>query len=379
MFRGLPRLLVMLAVLSLFALGCFSIVQGLFSMFGDETAHRVVHIFIADLNADGSQDVFLVTNQMHRIAFNDGQGNFTSSRELFMRNYALSLGDLNGNGSLDAILVNFENGEMGGELITECAEVPDSFVSPVLAPGAPAQVFAFQDGNKDGIPENFIAGCCGGGTSMINYATLFSERRSCLGLGHPTNAALGDLNGDGTLDAFLVNAWILVNGDIQRNAPNEVWFNDGQGNFSDSGQRLGDAESYAVALGDLNRDGSLDAVVGNSNGSEIWFNDGQGIFTRGKRNFGSKINTIFVGDLDNDGDLDLFMGGNNSMRVWLNDGDGKFKSGQRINFDRYDAVAVGDVTGDGIHDVFIGGPSYYQVWRGIGNGRFNAGERLAYR
>ena len=377
--RGLPRLFVVLAVLFLLAVGCFAIAQELLLIASDETALRVIHIFLADLNGDGNQDAFLVTNQLHRIVFNNGVGNFTSSRELFVRNYALAMGDLNEDGTLDAILMNFENGEMGGELRTECTELPDDFIFPTGLQGAPVQVFAYQDGNQDGIPEDFIAGCCGGGTTMMNYATIYADIHPCLGLEQPTNIALGDLNGDGSLDVFLVKAWVVVNGESQRNRPNEVWFNDGHGNFTDSGQRLGHAESYAVALDDLNRDGFLDAVVGNRKGGEIWFNDGQGNFTKGKQNFSGKTVTVFVTDLDGDGDPDLFMGGATSMHVWLNDGNGKFKSGQRVTFDRHDAVAVGDVTGDGIPDVFVGGPDSYQVWRGMGNGRFGAGERFPYR
>lgn len=43
--------------------------------------------------------------------------------------------------------------------------------------------------------------------------------------------------------------------------PNTVWFNDGTGLFSDSGQRLGLTDSRAVAVGDVDGDGFLDAVV----------------------------------------------------------------------------------------------------------------------
>jgi hypothetical protein len=210
---------------------------------------------------------------------------------------------------------------------------------------------------------------------MHNYATLFSNHRPCLESENSGALALGDLNGDETLDVFLAKGWTPPT----RNIANEVWFNDGQGNFTDSGQRLGNAESYAVALGDLNRDGFLDAVVGNRGAGEIWFNDGQGNFGLGQQHLGRGINTIFVSDLDRDDDLDLFLGGGGSIQVWLNDGTGQFKAGQRINLDRYDAAAVGDVTADGIPDVFVGGPAAYQVWRGDGKGRFSAGRRSAYR
>lgn len=375
-----PRSSLSLILLFLLAAGVITACEGLDLILGDDTRKRIVHIFIADLNGDAHQDIFLVSNQMHRIAFNDGSGDFTSSRELFMRNYALALGDLNGNGLLDAILMNFEHGEMGGELMMECGEMSSAYVFPVSTVDIPNQVFAIGDGNSDGIPEVFVAGCCGGGTTMMNYEFQPSDRRPCLGSVPPAAAALGDLNGDGSLDVFLAKGWTLVNGQSQTTTPNEVWFNDGYGNITDSGQRLGNAQSFYAALGDLNNDGFLDAVVGNRAGGEIWFNDGQGNFTDGNQRLGRGMtHTVFVTDLDGDSNLDLLLGSDTSARVWLNDGTGQFKAGQRISYSRYEAVTVGDLTGDGIPDIFVGGPDSYQIWRGDGEGRFSAGQRTAYR
>ena len=378
--KSLPRLVIVLVILCLLGLGGFMVIQRFLFAFGDETALRVIHVYLADLNGDNYQDVFMVTNQMHRIAFNDGTGKFTSSRELFMRKYALALGDLNGNGQLDAILTKFENGEMGGELILECGEMSSDYIFPVSTVDIPDQVFAIRDTNRDGIAEGFIAGCCGGGTMMMNYELLPSDRHPCLGSDPPAAAALGDLNGDGSLDVFLAKGWMLVNGRPQTTTPNEVWFNDGTGNFTDSGQRLGNSQSHAVALGDLNNDGFLDAVVGNREGGEIWFNDGQGNFTKNNQRLGrGAISIIFMTDMDADGDLDLFLGDDTTIRVWLNDGSGRFESGQRIKYSRYDAAGLGDVTGDGIADIFVGGPDSYQLWRGNGDGTFTAGSRSEYR
>ena len=380
---GLKRLIIVSALLVciyLLATWGYALLQRFLFVLGDETALRVNLVYIADLNADTHQDAFLVTNQAQRILFNDGTGNFTVNRELLMHNYALALGDLDGNGSLDAILSNFENGMMGGELKTECAESPADLVIPARSDGVLGQVFAIRDGNRDGLPEDYVAGCCGGGTSMMNYATLFLNHRSCLGMKHPAAAAVGDLNGDRTLDVFVANGWMLVDGQHQSTKPNEVWFNDGLGNFADSGQRLGDNESFAVMLGDLNGDGFLDAVVGNQHGGEIWTNDGQGNFTKSNESLGRGVAyTIFVTDLNKDGDLDLLLGSKTSIRVWLNNGPGRFKSGQRIAFGYLEAVSVGDVTSDGFVDVFVGGPDSYRVWRGDGSGHFDAGESAAYR
>ena len=56
--------------------------------------------------------------------------------------------------------------------------------------------------------------------------------------------------------------------------PNTVWVNNGIGTFTDSGQGLGYRCSVSVALGDLNGDGDLDAMVANYGPSgTVWINE----------------------------------------------------------------------------------------------------------
>ncbi|MEM7394588.1 MAG: DUF11 domain-containing protein, partial [Verrucomicrobiota bacterium] len=121
----------------------------------------------------------------------------------------------------------------------------------------------------------------------------------------------GDLDGDRDLDIFFVSD----------NSPHQVWFNDGSGTFTDSGQRFGN-RGGGVQLGDLDGDGDLDAFVGvrNFEPDQIWLNDGAGTFSDSGLALGASLSQgLALGDLDADGDLDAFVSTRVEVnRVWLN-------------------------------------------------------------
>ena len=95
---------------------------------------------------------------------------------------------------------------------------------------------------------------------------ILTDSGQLLGNGKSFSVALGDLDGDGDLDAMVTN-WA--------DHPNTVWTNDGTGTFTNSGQALGNSTSFSVALGDLDGDGDLDAMVANANAqpNTVWMND----------------------------------------------------------------------------------------------------------
>lgn len=184
------------------------------------------------------------------------------------------------------------------------------------------------------------------------------------------NFALGDLDGDSDLDMVVAKF----------NQPDEVWFNDGGlqggivGTFTNSGQQLGWDFSWGVMLGDLDGDGDLDALIRTEVSSQPWLNDGLGTLTHSGYDFGSIGNSV-LGDLDGDGDLDVFETVYaNANHVWLNDGTGIFSnSGQQMGTGYSTGVALGDLDGDGDLDAFvtnISSPTNSQVWWNNGNGVF---------
>jgi hypothetical protein len=179
--------------------------------------------------------------------------------------------------------------------------------------------------------------------------------------------ALGDLNQDGYLDAVVGNY----------GQGNTVWLsaNDGTGKFKDSGQSLGNSLTTAVALGDLDGDEDLDLFEGNNRqGNKVWFNDGTGKFTDSGQSLGNFFTTaIAIGDLDGNGTLDVFEGNAaQPNRIWLNNGSGIFTdSGQTLGDSFTKAVALGDLNGDNNIDAFIGNVGQpNQVWLNQGGGVF---------
>ena len=240
-------------------------------------------------------------------------------------------------------------------------------VGDITGNGAPDLVFAVNGNN----------------TVWTNDGSgVFSDTGGFVGSGSTYGMALGDLNGDGHLDAFVASAGLF------ETPWNEVWFNNGSGVFTNSGQTLGNARAFSVALVDVDDDGDLDAVVGNPAGvpNQIWRNNGNGLFTLAPVDFGiANVFDIQSADLDGDGDTDYFLTVNaNPSEVWLRvpvAQGGPFKdSGQRIGGRQMVAVAPGDFDGDGSLDIAFGAVG--QMVGLLGNnglGQFQSGPQKLYQ
>jgi len=325
---------------------------------GNSTSSKVV---LGDIDSDGDLDA-IVSNWNHRIVqmskiwLNDGTGIFLESTQTIPPTLAnTSLGDFNSDGDLDfwmdgRVWINDGNGNFsqGGYYAGGFSASGD-----LDADGDLDVFISYGDANINRVYLN-------DGSGHFTHSGQHIDQRSGNGI------ALGDLDKDGDLDAYVISG---ANFENPAGEPDKVWFNDGTGMFYDSEQELGNYQAGGIALGDVDGDGDLDALVANwhhmlsplQQPNQLWINDGKGFFTVSNNNFGtSMVSDVALEDLDGDGDLDAFIANGRDTNtgkaneVRINNGNGQFHDpGLRLGNSPSLGVALGDVDGDGDSDAFI--------------------------
>jgi hypothetical protein len=378
-------------------------------------------IALGDLDGDGDLDAFFANGeseslQPNAVWINQGGGEFQDSGQSLgpADTHSIALGDLDSDGDLDAIeggwgLIYINNGY--GRFTGV-----DRSISPV--DGNYTRYPVLGDLDQDGDLDMFMAGCCGAFSGQENDPWVipptssvflnhrsghFGESQSLTQQACPA-AALGDLDGDGDLDAFIACQTVILHSGVladrrgwfdesvqmfagphvERNrAPNLVYLNDGTGQLLEDDQDLGDASSFAVALGDLDGDGDLDAFVGNRADDEIWINQGglQGgipgqYAVSSQRIANQSTQKISLGDVDGDGDLDALLNisanRGRSPELWLNDGTAGFtQSRGKLDIPGMQTYTLGDIDGDQDLDIFAGSfERGYGIWFNDGEGNY---------
>jgi hypothetical protein len=286
-----------------------------------------IAVALGDLDHDGDLDAFFgkaspFGSQPNEVWLNDGQGNFEdSSQRLDDIARDVDLADVDTDGDLDAV-----TGSLGRPskvwLNNGAGEFTDS------GQRLPEWSYGVALGDVDGDLDAWF----GRGSDSPNHVDLlylndgaghFTDSGQRLNAVSTQDVGFGDLDGDGDMDAYLANG-DTHGGDV----PDRVWLNDGTGKFTDSGQRLGRSLGKSVELGDLDGDGDLDAVVANGaifegtvaeQANEVWLNDRSGVFTAGQELGNAATNRVALGDIDKDGDLDaLFANIGQDNQVWFN-------------------------------------------------------------
>jgi hypothetical protein len=319
------------------------------------------HFAAADYDEDGRLDIAFDGPQGVNVMRGHGDGTFGAPAAVSRvtdGTSAMVARDIDGDGHADLLgIVSFENA-----VAVALGRGDGTFVPPAIFPvGTSPEAVTVGDLDGDGRLDLVATNVGSDDVSLLlgtGGGTFRPGGRYVAG-SSPAFSALGDVDGDGTLDL------VVADQDIGNQSGGEVSVLPGHGDGTFAGARsvpLAGTEPRAVALGDVDGDGRLDVLTGNSAGSvTVARGDGRGMFAApALLDLGSlaTATAAALADLDGDGRMDLviaqvgFTPDVNAVATLRGAGDGGF--GPPLTFQvgkQPSGLAIADFDGDGRPDV----------------------------
>jgi FG-GAP-like repeat/Bacterial Ig-like domain len=258
----------------------------------------------ADFDNDGFIDLCVGATESDEVwvLMGNGDGTFGPLTGIDVGSWPHGVAplDVDGDGDWDIVNANYGSDNLS-LLINNGSGV---FAAPVfLSSGVSGEWgLAAADMNDDGICD-VVAGGTGGlvQTLLGNGNGTFTPAAVQNAGGYPWGVAIGDLNGDRVLDALLANS-VADNGGVV--------FGNGDGTFDPPVTLNAVAHTPSADLGDFDGDGDLDVIL-SSFGAGLWrmyVNNGTGGFAFDQDFFAPSNPSCAVPlDIDNDRDLDLVL------------------------------------------------------------------------
>ncbi len=361
-FRVLPAAALALGLL------CLAAVPNLEVVPLETVSETSSNASIGDLNGDGHPDIVLVKGRHWQLTtklfFGDGKGHFTAGPPLpsnATKSYSGSLADMTKSGHLDIVLSN--DAPDPKLVLVNDGKGHFTIGGAYGDPKWPTRNAAVGDLNGDGYPDIAVANR--GTTSYLCYndGKLHFQCNPLRNSPSAASIVIADIDGDGANDVVLP---------CRDQCQSRVYLNrtlDGEGT------PWGPATSSirAVAVADLNGDGHPDiAACPEQLGCFVYFNDGKGSFGSGMQFQKPEAlpYSMIATDLNGDGRVDLVVGYVNAPGViYYNDGTGRkfdphpFGDGAGAIY----GMAAGDLNGDRRIDMVVArsdAPSFLLFNRG---------------
>lgn len=301
----------------------------------------------------------------------------------------VAVADLDGDGSLDVVSTrawdNRPGSESSGEISILFGDGNGTFRPAVTIAGPRTEFIAALDVNGDGKPDlvspsgSAVAVLIGKGDGSFAEPIRYDVKGDMV-YAWAWWLATGDLDGDGVTD-LVVSVYGAAGPSPTADGQLAVLLNNGDGTFSDAVFHE-DRAAWAVALGDFDGDGNLDAASADWDGTvRLFAGDGKGnLGLPSESEIGAQGIAIVAGDLNGDRSPDLLTGNDNSrsISVLLGKGDGSFGAAQKLPAGNTYSVAMTDLDGDGALDLLsAGAEGAISFWRGRGDGTFAATANIA--
>lgn len=312
---------------------------------------------VGDIDGDGHLDVITPNSDFEHlesplnytsVLYGNGQGQLSEPVPYVSGDdipVGVRLGDLDGSGELDVVVVNLDAGTIsvllnfGAQQLGDAGRI-EAGTMPVIAD--------LGDVNGDGVLDVAVTATDEVRVALGRGDGNFEAPRRFPQPGMLWATRLLDLDGNGTIDMLASNT---------TEAKIHVWIGDGHGELSERGSIAMPGLPLGISDADVDGDGHVDLLVAHSFGMAVLLGNGDGSFeAKADVEAGAGPRDVAVADYDQDGRLDVAIVNSSSQDITLarGRGDGRFVYAATYAVGSLPSgIEAGDFNGDGVPDLAV--------------------------